>query len=655
MAGLVPALASHLVGGELTYKFLDAAGPVSQPFRYRVTARIYFNKEDGSAAPNGTPSIPIRLYSKAPGKGLLLSVNVLRDSFVEITPATPPGCAALAPRVTLAIYDTIFSLPVVPEGYVAQFTSAARNVGITNLRTPSTEGITLAVDLTPGTLPNTSPEFTSDALIVVCRGQTVSSLNNAYDADGDRLSYSLVAPAGNPDFSTFIPTTVSVQYAAGYSATQPFGNVGMATIDAGTGLAQYRSSTQGYFALAVDVQEYRMINGKEILLATLRRDIQVAVLNCNGPDNSSPVFSAATLAQRDMQVEEGQALQFNIMAQDPDNQRLTMTVSSGLLDGAGPIEATLNGQPGAPVGTRAVGVVQVTGQGTVSGIFSLRAGCGLARVTPYDIVVTVADEACASKVIAQVFRITVVRPKLIVRIRGDSVVCAGSTVSYTAVGPVLDQYRWITRGGQVVGSPTSRTVQVRWSNAGKGVVTVSGLLANGCLTDSVSHLVTIGSGPIITGPTTYCAQTRKGLRYTVDGIPSAFQWTVTDGLLVSGQGTNEVRVDINEGAVATIQVVDLASPSCPTLLRVEPDRRCLAFYNIITPNGDHLNDVFVITNLAYHPGTALAIFNRWGHSVYQTEDYQNTYNGEGVSAGLYFYLCRLTDGTTYKGWFEIVR
>lgn len=655
LVGPAPARATHLLGGELTYRFLNTAGPAGRPWRYQVTARLYCSKELGSSAPDGPLSVPLKIYSKGAAPGLLLAVNVLRDSFTEITPPAPPGCLALAPRVTLALYDTVFSLPAVPDGFVAQSFSASRNGGVANIVAPTTTGMVLSVDLAPGTLPNSSPEFVSDAVLVVCAGQVLPALTNATDAEGDRLSYSLAAPAGDLYFVNPIPTAVPVTYAAGYGATQPFGGGGLATIDASTGLSTYFSLRQGFFVLAVEVREYRLVGGQEVLLSTLRRDMQLAVVVCSGPANSPPAFTPATLGQRSVQVAEGQAIQLTIAATDPDNQLLTMTVSSALLDGAGPIQATLNGQPGSPVGTRAVGVVKATGTGAVTGIFSLAAACGMARPAPYDVAVLVTDEACASRSIAEVFRITVVRPRLLLRVQGDSAVCAGSTATYTAVGPPQGQYQWAVRGGQLVGPATGRTVQVRWATAGPGRATASGGLAGGCRTDSVAQAVAIGSGPAVAGPTSYCPRTRTDMRYTIAGPPAAYQWALTAGTLLSGQGTNEVRIAVPEGATATLEVSDPAAAGCPTRLRISPDTTCLNFFTVITPNGDHQNDVFVIENIQYHPHTSLIIFDRWGRKMFQTTDYQNTYDGAGASAGLYYYLCQLPDGPVYKGWFEVVR
>jgi hypothetical protein len=214
--GLLPAAATHLVGGELTYKFLDAGGGAANPYRYEITALVYFNKEQGSTAPDGNPTLPLVINSKGANATRLLTLNMPRRSFSEITPAGLPGCTQAVPRVTLAIYTAIVSLPAVPEGYKAVLTNRARNEGITNLSDALSESMTLSVDLTPGTLRNSSPAFSDRALVFVCLGDTSFVLNNAYDNDGDRLSYRLATPDGPG-------VNFPVSYETGYSAAQPFG------------------------------------------------------------------------------------------------------------------------------------------------------------------------------------------------------------------------------------------------------------------------------------------------------------------------------------------------------------------------------------------------------------------------------------------------
>ncbi|WP_073280663.1 DUF7948 domain-containing protein [Hymenobacter psychrotolerans] len=75
--------------------------------------------------------------------------------------------------------------------------------------------------------------------------------------------------------------------------------------------------------------------------------------------------------------------------------------------------------------------------------------------------------------------------------------------------------------------------------------------------------------------------------------------------------------------------------------------------NIITPNGDSLNDSFK-PRFSCKP-TLLQVFNRWGTLVFETKDYHNNWSGQGLPNGTYYYLLRDTDNRRAKGWVEITR
>ncbi|MTH15331.1 gliding motility-associated C-terminal domain-containing protein, partial [Flavobacterium sp. LC2016-01] len=82
-------------------------------------------------------------------------------------------------------------------------------------------------------------------------------------------------------------------------------------------------------------------------------------------------------------------------------------------------------------------------------------------------------------------------------------------------------------------------------------------------------------------------------------------------------------------------------------------------HNAFSPNGDGINDVFVIDgigDLTCYPGNTVEIYNRWGILVFETTDYNNTTNAfdgtsrgrttvkqsDGLPTGTYFYI------VTYK-------
>ena len=81
--------------------------------------------------------------------------------------------------------------------------------------------------------------------------------------------------------------------------------------------------------------------------------------------------------------------------------------------------------------------------------------------------------------------------------------------------------------------------------------------------------------------------------------------------------------------------------------------------NVIKPDNDGKNDTFVIRATNKFDQIGLIIFNRWGDSVYESTDYQNDWNAEGVNAGTYYYQVRgrrigMTE-KQYKGWLQVIK
>lgn len=82
----------------------------------------------------------------------------------------------------------------------------------------------------------------------------------------------------------------------------------------------------------------------------------------------------------------------------------------------------------------------------------------------------------------------------------------------------------------------------------------------------------------------------------------------------------------------------------------------VVIYNLVTPDGDGMNDYFIIDNINKFPNNSVEIYNRWGVKVYETKNYDNlgdgsvnVFNGysegrvtvnkkEKLPTGTYFYI-----------------
>jgi gliding motility-associated-like protein len=617
LAAAPAARATHLLGGEMTYKYLDANGPAAAPLRYEITLAVYNNCNAGAANPNTSASIGI--YSQATGAQLILNstnyAGTLAAGRMMVFPSStsgcntvvvPPGCtnsgAAQQPFILQKFIATV-NLPRAATGYYAYWSASARNGSINNLLNPGNTALALYTTLAPEVYANRSPVFASEAIAVVCANDTTTLLNNAVDADGDRLVYSFGQPYGQGGYPTTLlapPTTIS--YLNGtFSATTPLGAApNSAKLNASTGVAKFYGTIIGnQYVVAVDVKEYRNIGGVDVLIGTTRRDLQLVVGQC--PPTSPPVLPTAagssTNVPRSFTVEAGSTLTIPLTATQADGHPLDMTATSVLLDGAGGYNATFAGDPGTLLFAGSpLGAATVSGaSGNVSGSFVYTPGCADARATPYDITLTVLDKGCAGKTTADVISITVTKPAGPNAIAGDAAVCGTNTTrSYTASGGTAPGVSWrLSGGGSFVGSRTANPVQVLWATAGTYTLTVRGVSQYGCLTDSVTKTIVVSPAPVLTvsGTQTICQggstsiAVAGGGPYTISGgttpLSGAGPFTLAPGQTTTytitgtatGVGctpTTQLTITVNPQPIATTGPAVSTCSGVPVALGAAP-------------------------------------------------------------------------------------
>lgn len=83
-----------------------------------------------------------------------------------------------------------------------------------------------------------------------------------------------------------------------------------------------------------------------------------------------------------------------------------------------------------------------------------------------------------------------------------------------------------------------------------------------------------------------------------------------------------------------------------------------------TPNGDGINDTWMIYQLENFPNTTVRVFNRWGHEVFYSNNYQNDWDGHfnnsssilPQSSSYYYQIDFSSNGSIDKqGWLYIKR
>ncbi|WP_052306882.1 Ig-like domain-containing protein [Chitinophaga pinensis] len=143
---------------------------------------------------------------------------------------------------------------------------------------------------------------------------------------------------------------------------------------------------------------------------------------------------------------------------------------------------------------------------------------------------------------------------------------------------------------------------------------------------------------------------------TITSIPKHGQVTINeDGSIrympdngYTGEDDFSYQVSDVDGYITNIAVVKITIVE--TDLRIPP---------LFTPNGDGKNDVFEIRGLNKYVENELIMVNRWGNEVYRQKNYQNTWSGNGLNDGTYYYLLRVKkangDWEVVKGYTTIIR
>ena len=151
-----------------------------------------------------------------------------------------------------------------------------------------------------------------------------------------------------------------------------------------------------------------------------------------------------------------------------------------------------------------------------------------------------------------------------------------------------------------------------------------------------------------------------------------YSWT-HHGMEVA-TGTELVYLNTNEShrGQHIVTVTDLNGCMQSDTFQLNVNICALQIPEIISPNGDGANEVFVIPYLELYPNTKVWIHNRWGALVYQNDDYQNDWDGRSTNQlniggdelpeGTFFYILELggdgtfpNSGAIYKGYVYIKR
>ncbi len=203
-----------------------------------------------------------------------------------------------------------------PSRYRISMTDPNRNGGIVNVNPPSSDNVPFHIETIYQFQDpqfggnNTTPYLIQPPIDVACIGKPFKHNPNAYDPEGDSLSYKFIVPLqslGAPVPNYSFPNQITS------------GPQNVLTLNEKNGDILWKTPQEpGEYNLAFIIVSWR--NGKAI--DTTIRDMQILVETC---ENNPPVVQTIDAVC----VVAGERLEFNVTATDPDRDDLVLLTALG--------------------------------------------------------------------------------------------------------------------------------------------------------------------------------------------------------------------------------------------------------------------------------------------------------------------------------------
>lgn len=243
---------------------------------------------------------------------------------------------------------------------------------------------------------------------------------------------------------------------------------------------------------------------------------------------------------------------------------------------------------------------------------------------------------------------------LALTVHADTTICRGASFASNTVSNG-SAFSWTPAAGvsntaiaSPLLSPTATTTYI--------VTAVLGTCAvNKSFTVTVADPATINAGPdvtILAGDVTQLAAA---------GSAGTYQWTPSAGL--SSATILNPTASPAQTTTYTIQVTTPNGCKASDNVTVNVVPNCVKPMEAFSPNGDGINDRWLVTNGGCATTVKAQVFNRYGNIVFESGNYNNDwdgkYKGKAVADGTYYYaiLYTLINGKTVfmKGNLTILR
>lgn len=719
LAAAFAAQATHLMGGEMTYTFLgmNAAGEAE----YEVRVAIY--RDCSSANVNQTDfDLVASLGVYLNGSWVTTLSSTLDQSLVQnILPEDPNSCAELPDDLCIERGEYLFNVALDPAvgSYTLSYQRCCRSPALVNLIIPEDQGFTLQTEI-PGTAltstPNSSPVFDALPQAFVCNNLPFELNNAATDPDGDSLAYHVCSiylgatPLQPIPVPPLGPPYTEVTWEAGFDAAAPVASAAGIAIDEQTGLLTGTPLGLGKYAMGVCVEEWR--NG--VLINSILRDFTLDVVNCA---LSAPFYAAlapcdglSVSFDQTSNPAETYAWDFGFSGPDgssseaepsvtfpePGIYEVGLSFTNGDCSGETTFEVqavepwTVAVDAGVPTCTEGgwwVPLAEPVGLPATSS-YTWQFGAGAVPSTAVDEtpsgVMLPADGVSTLYLVSTSFGCVesdAVTLELAALPQADFEVltppCSGLTVDFIPEFPELGPFEWWFGDGTYAASPNPLHT---YSEYGPYTVTAVAASGSACADTATQLLSVYPLDPFEPAfdvrPITSCDSVSR-VQVTYLGLEAdGVEWDFP------GAGGDSGTVVVLEFDVPGVQegAVTLYHAGCDLTLEIPlevdaPEPLNEVVYevpNVFSPNNDGRNERFEIryrspegaevsgltnNSFLFH---RVAVFNRWGNLMWESEAALDGWRGEDASEGTYYVVLEsqhacATSPFGYQGEVTLVR
>jgi gliding motility-associated-like protein len=278
-------------------------------------------------------------------------------------------------------------------------------------------------------------------------------------------------------------------------------------------------------------------------------------------------------------------------------------------------------------------------------------------------------EGCQAK---DTIHVTVNTPVTVNAGAPDSV-CLGQSIRLNATGAAI--YSWTPSEGlnnPNIGNPLATPDATQAGSGNSSVITyqVTGYDSKKCFSDVSSVNITVFNYPVVSAGPNVTINVGKSfpINATASGNIVALNWTPSNTLSCSScltpvaKPTKTTKYDLavtNDGGCTTTDSITI-QVVCTGANFFVP--------NSFSPNGDGVNDHFIVNGIGLNVIPSITIYNRWGQIVFQKSNFapntiadawDGTFNGKPAPSDVYIYTLQiLCDNATlipYHGNVTLIR